>query len=525
MNSRTISLNELSEKERELLSRRDVHAAMIDSRQKARKAAEEYNALLQRDEWRKDHYKAMEAGIKLHRGDVMGFANDKEFIASYGKFRLKIFKAVSSYMRLEELREKDPESFNKALLSMHMTKSTFDRMSDKINVLDMQGRYMDVRSRLLANPYYISLREERFDQLKSMGVDELKKEIEKIPEDADAESKKSILEALITLKKMEGYGIAGKKSTTKHKYATYDTKSANKNGVYVTFNSLSHDEGIENKPGKKTGKKKSFWEYIKGRKWKAGSSDSHSRYGNVGGEWTELMNVKTNIANGKYRVLKLGGKYASKNKAFSTGIHVSSGMVKGAVDVGAVFTGNKLWENKLYASAGATAYGVRGVAKAKAGYRKDWTGLDVRAEGSAGYASAAGTAGVGLIKYVDDKGNTKEGFGVNAGVSAKAAVVEGSVGGGITIFGVRFGGRVIGSAVATGFSAKVTATSNRIAFGLSAALGLGAGFEISIDWSGLKDKITGWRKRRKQRAQLRELRDKEKTRKRSETGIKKEMKL
>ena len=519
MNSRTISLNELNEIERELIRRRDVHAAMINSRRNARMAAEEYNALLQGDEWRKDLYKTMEAGIRLHRGDVMDFANDKEFIESYDKFRLKIYRAVSGYRRLEELREKNPESFNKVLLSMHMTGRSFDGMSDKINVLDMQGRYMDVRSGILANPYYISLREERFDQLKGMEVDELKEEIEKIPGGADAESKKSILEAVMTLKKMEGYGITGKKSSTKHKYATYDTKSAKKNGVYVTFNSLSHDEGIEKKPGKK----KSFWEYIKGHKWKAGSSDSHSIYGNKGGERTELMNVKTNIANGKYRVLKLGGKYTSKNKAFSTGVHVSGGMVKGSADVGAVFTGNKLWENKLYASAGVTAYGVRGVAKAKTGYRKDWTGLDVRAEGSAGYASATGTAGVGMIKYVDDKGKTKEGFGVNAGISAKTAVAEGSVGGGITIFGIRFGGRVMGSAASAGFSAKVTATLRRFAFGLSGALGLGAGFEVSIDWSGLKEKLSNWRKRRKQNAKLKDLKAGVKTGKSIEIEHKKEI--
>ena len=106
MNSRTISLAELNERERELLSRNDVHAAMIDSRRLAKKSAEEYRAELQDGEWNRDHYKAMEAGVRLHRGDVMGFTNDKEFINHYDRYRLTLFRAVESYRTLEELREK-----------------------------------------------------------------------------------------------------------------------------------------------------------------------------------------------------------------------------------------------------------------------------------------------------------------------------------------------------------------------------------------------------------------------------------
>ncbi|MBO6147423.1 MAG: hypothetical protein J6O70_07605 [Lachnospiraceae bacterium] len=128
-----------------------------------------------------------------------------------------------------------------------------------------------------------------------------------------------------------------------------------------------------------------------------------------------------------------------------------------------------------------------------------------------------------MIKYVDDKGKTKEGFGVNAGISAKTAVAEGSVGGGITIFGIRLGGRVMGSAASAGFSAKVTATSRRFAFGLSGALGLGAGFEVSIDWSGLKEKLSNWRKRRKQNAKLKDLKAGVKTGKSIEIEHKKEI--
>ena len=243
----------------------------------------------------------------------------------------------------------------------------------------MQGRYMDVRSRLIANPYYVSLDEGRFDLIKGMGAEELQEEIDKVPDGADAGNKRSFLEAALILKKMEGYGIAGRQESTRR--------------------------------------------------------------------------------------------------------------------------------------------------KASAAYRKDWVKVDVKGESNIGYASANGQIGAGMVRYVDGTGKEREGFGVNAGLTAKAAVFEGSVGGGITIFGVRFGGRIMGNAMSVGFSTKVRANTKGVAFGISLALGLGTGFEISIDWSGLKGKLTGWRKRKKQRAQFRELREREKAHKHSETGFKKEMNL
>ena len=521
MKSRTVSLDELNEMQRELLDRSDINAAMADLRMIAKKEAGEFRALLKAGEWDRDVYKAMEAGIKLHRGDVMGFSGDKEFLKCYDKYRMKLFKTVESYRRLEELREKDPESFFKALESMRMTMTTFDKMSDRINLLEMQGRYMDVRSRLIANPYYVSLDEGRFDLIKGMGAEELQEEIDKVPDGADAGNKRSFLEAALILKKMEGYGIAGRQESTRRKTSTYDKAPAKKNGMYVAFNTRYHDEGMAKKPAKK----KSFWDYIKGRKWKMGSSDSSSKYGKIGGESVNLLTVKSNLANGKYRVAKLGGKYISRNKAYTAGGHLTVGTVKGAADTGACFSGGKLWSNKIYAAANATAYGVRGVGKASAAYRTDWVKVDVKGESNIGYASANGQIGAGMVRYVDGTGKEREGFGVNAGLTAKAAVIEGSVGGGITIFGVRFGGRIMGNAMSVGFSTKVRANTKGVAFGISLALGLGTGFEISIDWSGLKDKLTGWRKRKKQRAKLRELREHEKAHKHSETGFKKEMNL
>ena len=521
MDTHAVSLEELSEIENELLGRRGVHDAMIVSRERAKQAAEEYRKQLKAGEWSREHYRAMEAAVNLHRGDVMGFANDEGFLKSYDRYRLIIFRAVESYRRLEELREKEPERFQRALETMRMTVSTFDKMSDKMNLLDMQGRYMDVRSGIVANPYYVSMENGQFDKIKRMGAEELQKEIGLNSEGADAENRKSLLESVIILRKMEGYGITGKAEGTRRKAVSYEKNPSKKNGLYASINSRYHDVGIQ----KNAAAIRNFGDYIKGHKWKAGSSDSAYKYGNLAGEYTELANISTNVANGKYRAVKIGGKYRNKTGTFTAGAHLTGGTVKGSADVGAVFTGGRLWESKIYAAASATAYGMRGVAKASAGYRTDWAGADTKAEGNAGYVTAKGTAGAGLIRYTDDRGEIKEGFGVSAGITAKAAAVEGSIGGGITIFGVRFGGRVTANAGSAGFSAKLSATANHISFGFGAALGLGSGFEVSIDWTGLKNKFANWRNRRKQRAKLRELRAEEKSRKRSEAGVKKGMNL
>ena len=186
MDTHAVSLEELSEIENELLGRRGVHDAMIVSRERAKQAAEEYRKQLKAGEWSREHYRAMEAAVNLHRGDVMGFANDEGFLKSYDRYRLIIFRAVESYRRLEELREKEPELFVRALETMRMTVSTFDKMSDKMNLLDMQGRYMDVRSGIVANPYYVSMENGQFDKIKRMGAEDLQKEIGLNSEGADA---------------------------------------------------------------------------------------------------------------------------------------------------------------------------------------------------------------------------------------------------------------------------------------------------------------------------------------------------
>jgi hypothetical protein len=144
------------------------------------------------------------------------------------------------------------------------------------------------------------------------------------------------------------------------------------------------------------------------------------------------------------------------------------------------------------------------VAKGHAGYKKDWVKLDGKVEGNIGAAGATAQGGIGMIRYKDKDGNPHEGIGVSTDLSASAAVFTGTASGGLTLFGIRFGGKASVAAIGAGVKVKYVATKDFFSFGLSAALGLGAGFEISIDISGLKEKFKNWRARSKQVQKIKE---------------------
>ena len=89
---------------------------------------------------------------------------------------------------------------------------------------------------------------------------------------------------------------------------------------------------------------------------------------------------------------------------------------------------------------------------------------DIKTESNVATASAKAQGGVGMIRYKDEEGKTVEGVGVSAELGANAAVYKGSVSGGVSIFGVRFGGKLTGQALGVGGTAKFTATSKNFSF-------------------------------------------------------------
>ncbi|MCR4584550.1 MAG: hypothetical protein K5686_02395 [Lachnospiraceae bacterium] len=513
---RALSLQQLKLMEDDEKAVRDVQATVISSKMKMNVDREAYDRKIKNAAYGKDTVDDMSAGYKLHRGDILDFNTDAGFVKNYDKYRLTIYKSVKNYRELEELKEKDEVKFREALGKMHMTQKAFDDMSDKINVIELEGEYLDVRADIVANPAYISMNEDARKRFRKMSIEELDNEIAVADaEDAENADRKRLLEDMKKLKGMAEYGVMeNPESTLNRKDSLLDKAGGKKTSTTLAFNTRYEDHG--GKSIKEIFTKKGFKEYFGAHKFGVKYSDATTAFTNGVKEYGDFLNVGTNVLKGKYRVAKLGGKVKSEHGSVQAGAHVTMGTVKTAANVGASISSSHLWETKIYANASANAYGVRGVGKYSMGIRKDWLKHDGKVEGNIGSAAAIAQGGLGMVRYKDDKENDREGFGVVADVTVGAAVFEGSVSGGITIFGVRFGGKVTGAAAGIGFKNRFVLTGDVLSFGLSAMLGLGAGFEVSVDISGLKEKFKNWRKRGQQHKKLREKKAREKAEKNGE---------
>ncbi len=194
------------------------------------------------------------------------------------------------------------------------------------------------------------------------------------------------------------------------------------------------------------------------------------------------------------------GKWDYKSFGLSTEAKATGALAKGTAEgnwgylhgkvEGSALTGSvsgeakaTLWDDGKFNPSlfiGAKAEGSVLQGKAEAGFGNDQYGVYVKADGDLLHAEAEAKAGVGYIG-ADKNGNAQ--YGAAAKVSAMASVAQGKVKGGITIFGIDIDVGVKGYAGAAGVEAGATVTTNGVTGNFSGALGLGAGLDISVDWS------------------------------------------
>lgn len=142
-----------------------------------------------------------------------------------------------------------------------------------------------------------------------------------------------------------------------------------------------------------------------------------------------------------------------------------------------------LWDDgKFTPSLGVGAKAEASAAKGNAEVRvgAEQYGVYGKAEGDALHAEAEAEAGVGYI------GKGKDGsaqYGASAKASAMASVAQGSVKGGITLFGVDIDVGVKGYAVAAGVEAGGSISTKGVKAKIGGALAIGGGLEVSVDWS------------------------------------------
>lgn len=194
------------------------------------------------------------------------------------------------------------------------------------------------------------------------------------------------------------------------------------------------------------------------------------------------------------------GKWDFKSFGISTEAKASGAVAKGEVEgnlgylhgkaSGKAITGAVKGEAKftLYddgelnpsLSIGAKAEGSVLQGDAEVGFGTDQYGVYAKADGDLLHAEAEAKAGVGYLGK-DEKGNAT--YGASAEASAMASVAQGKVKGGITIFGIDIDVGVKGYAVAAGVEAGGSITTEGVTANFSGALGLGAGLDVSVDWS------------------------------------------
>lgn len=136
------------------------------------------------------------------------------------------------------------------------------------------------------------------------------------------------------------------------------------------------------------------------------------------------------------------------------------------------------WNPSLMIGAKAGVSVLQG--EAKVGFGTDQYGIYAKADGDVLHAEAEAGAGVGYIGK-DENGNAQ--YGAKAKASAMACVAQGKVKGGVTIFGIDIDVGLKGYALAAGVEAGASITTEGVTASFSGAAVLGAGLDISVDWS------------------------------------------
>ena len=159
---------------------------------------------------------------------------------------------------------------------------------------------------------------------------------------------------------------------------------------------------------------------------------------------------------------------------------VSGKALTGAVKGEAKFTLYDDGEFNPSVSIGAKAEGSVLQGDAEVGFGTDQYGVYAKADGDVLHAEAEAKAGVG---YLGKDKDGKATYGASAEASAMASVAQGKVKGGVTIFGIDIDVGVKGYAVAAGVETGGSITTEGVTANFSGALGLGAGLDVSVDWS------------------------------------------
>ena len=163
------------------------------------------------------------------------------------------------------------------------------------------------------------------------------------------------------------------------------------------------------------------------------------------------------------------------------------GKISGKGEVGATLYKDGKLAPQLSVSGEASVVGAEG--EASVGLGSENNNIHTKASGKLGTAKIKGEAGVGKITYKSEDGQIRTGYGMKGEVGAEAYVAEGTVSGGLNIFGIKIDVGLTGKFGGAGAKAGGHVTTGGASGNLHIGAGLGVGLNVSVDWSKFK---VGW---------------------------------
>ena len=178
------------------------------------------------------------------------------------------------------------------------------------------------------------------------------------------------------------------------------------------------------------------------------------------------------------------GKVEGNIGLFSGSATGTVGQVEGSGKLGISLIKDGKISPTIEAELKASATGAKGSVNAAFGTQKYNVHAD--ASGKILNANAQASGAIGVIRSKGENGQERVEFGAKGSVGAEAYLAQGKVSGGFTLFGIKVNVGAEGKAGGAGIKAGGKVTTGGISGKIDLGLGLGAGLEIGIDWSGFK---------------------------------------
>ncbi len=448
----------------------------------------------EKTEWEDTLETLMEENKKKFSG-ILEYKDDDELVEKYTENRIKLKRASEMCEYLLNL----PENERKA---RGFSDDDMERVRDWKNEFDNLGVFLDCKMIVIQNKNYA-------DPEKEKELKDLRKnftELQQKARTADNKEDKRYYEAMERLRILKGKFGIGHQKENKVQYAFWKSKEKKAFGDKMTTKASAFTFDLASFGGAQTRNK--IWSKKGEKGWSESSVSEGDR------ETTKSETIDSNKSGFKSPTLGIGNSYIVEGtlRAFQVknDLKLKHYKMSNAFEVGkVVVTGREtmsLCDTEHYLPTLEKALGIEAAAmvvSTKHTIGGEDNNLLFEGKVEVARAEAEAKVGVGDIVVKGEDGQYRREIGFTASATAEAAVFKGSVKGGFSLFGVKVKLALSGTALSAGASAGVQYTSGRVETSLSGALGFGIGLKVMIDWSGLKDKITGWFERRRRRKEMR----------------------